>query len=431
MYGLNYFSIFIIKDIFASNYINRNYECNNFDVDQSKSFLFAGTTTNLESQNVNQNIKNNSCCNSSNFLIDTLGNESNNFKNHKEYNNIEHFNKSLQINRAFNVKNNKRKIDDNEQIDLNTKYICLERNPYIYNTNTSYLYYHGKSSNYSISNFESNIRRLVCLKSFNYIFRIISNDLINILRIAVNFSILENEYILPIISILENIQFNEQKIIYFMNITNEILKKEVNYKTYSIDRHNLIDDILYTKYNKNHNKKRFEAKLYNKTLQIDFYMKKNTLSYDDILYVTINYLNKTTDKLIHYIFLCGFQSLFNSFSKNSISKLCFVLTFLYTYNEESRFYDVEWYVKMFKMLSLSYFNVRNSNQCYKILNQEYEMDSKKTFYVYMAINLENNKFKIKNFKDVHNNKQHLRFVNYLIEQVNKIKCKLFGIRFLD
>ncbi|EQB62292.1 hypothetical protein NAPIS_ORF00130 [Vairimorpha apis BRL 01] len=222
MYGLNYFSIVIIKGIFASNYINKNYDCKNSNVDQSKSFIFAGTTTNLESQNVNQNIKNNSF----NFLIDSLGNKCNDFENHKEYNNIEHFNKSLELNHAFNVKNNKRKIDDNDQIDLNTKYICLERNPYIYNTNTSDLYYHGKSSNYNISNFESDIRRLVCLKSFNYIFQIITNDLINILRIAVNFSILENEYILPIISTLENIQFNELKIIYFMNIANEILKKK-------------------------------------------------------------------------------------------------------------------------------------------------------------------------------------------------------------
>ncbi|EQB62414.1 hypothetical protein NAPIS_ORF00007 [Vairimorpha apis BRL 01] len=233
MVRLNNFLILIIKIIIASDYINTNYDIMNSEVDQSRYTMFEETNTKLELQKVNPDIKNDSISNSYNFLIDYLENESIKFVNYKECNSIEHTNKSFEINNAFKVKINKRKIVDDEQLDLNTKYRCLEKEQNISSTITSYLHHKDKILDNSISNFESDIKKLVCLKSFKNLYEIIENDFINILKIAKIFSIFKKEYISSIISKLEDMLLNEQKIFYFINIANEILNKEISCINYN------------------------------------------------------------------------------------------------------------------------------------------------------------------------------------------------------
>ena len=429
MYGLNYFSIFLISNIFTSDYINKNYDCKNSNVNQSKSLIFEGTTTNLESQHVNSDIKSDSICNSFNFLIDYLRSESNNFENYEEYNNIEHKNKSLEINNTLNLKKNKRKIENNEQIDINTKYICLERNLYIYNASTFDSHYHETCLNYNISNFESNISRLVCLNLFNYIFEIVINDLINILKIAVNFSILKNEFILPIILNLENTQFNEQKIIYFMNIANEILKKEINYRIYNKDKHNFIDENLSTSYLTNNTKKIFNNKLCKKTVKIYNYLREHKITHNDILNITIDYIIKTTDKRIQYFFIFGFQSLFNNFSNNFKSHLIRVLIILQTLNKEKEYYDIKWHEKLFKFLSLSYYYIKSSNNYCNIINKNYDNNLIEAVSIYLAMNSKELKFEYQIEKKLQYDFMFLNFVIHFIDLTSKIKCKLFEINF--
>ena len=428
MVRLNNFLILIIKIIIASDYINKNYDIMNNKVDQSRYTMFEETNTKLELQKLNPDIKNDSISNSYNFLIDYLENESIKFVNYKECNSIEHTNKSFEINNAFKVKSNKRKIVDDEQLDLNTKYRCLEKEQNISSTITSYLHHKDKILDNSISNFESDIKKLVCLKSFKNLYEIIENDFINILIITKIFSIFKNEYISPIISKFEDMLLDEQKIFYFINIANEILNKEISCLTYNEKIHIFINNILFTNYYENENIKMIYYKLYNKSHQLNLYIKNKNITYDDVLTLTIDYINKTEDKIIQYLLLFGFQSLFDNFSKNKIPKIHHILIILYAFHKEKNIYDVNWYDKIYKTLTQSFFKTNFSNFYDEILKKNNQDDFIETFSIYLAMNANIVKYALNNYIELKKEDLYLKIVKYLFYLTNNIKCKLFGIR---
>lgn len=96
---------------------------------------------------------------------------------------------------------------------------------------------------------------------------------------------------------------DEQKIFYFINIANEILNKEISCLTYNEKIHIFINNILFTNYYENENKKMIYYKLYNKSHQLNLYIKNKNITYDDVLTLTIDYINKTEDKIIQYLLL--------------------------------------------------------------------------------------------------------------------------------
>ena len=126
--------------------------------------------------------------------------------------------------------------------------------------------------------------------------------------------------------------------------------------------------------------------------------------------------------------MLGFQSLFDRFSNDAIPRLYYVLTFLHTFILDKKYYDLDWHEKMFSIFSFSYFKLRNIYRYLKIIERYFEMEYKE-YAIYIAMNSEKIKVALQKYKNLQNNEIYLNYVRYLIILTNKIKCKLFGIKF--
>ena len=354
--------------------------------------------------------------------------DSNNVSNNIVVENKEK-NKDLIINQTTSSNTNKRMHDDNEPINLSTKCRILERIPRIYEISNNNILIQEESLDDTVLKFKTNLKKIVMLKSFKYIFKIIENDLISTLKIYCNYSNLKKEYILNIISKFESFPLSEQKIIYFINIINEIPTNDNVCISYNCNRQMFINQILFTNYAKTKNIKSLTNKLYRKSLKIDLNVKRKNITNNDILNITIDYINYTTDKMIQSLFIYGFQSLFNSFSKNMIPKLYHILIFIYTFNYEKEYYDLDWHEKMFEIVSLCYFKNKNLKYYYDMINISYKNEFIKSLNLYIAINSEDINVSLHNLNELISDETNLKYVIYFIELINKIKCKLFGIKF--
>lgn len=462
----NIFVIILFNIIKASNTIENIKECkklNNIktEIDQSKMPLMKETksfsdTKKINALNYDKYLDDNHI--NFQFFKNTKYNTNNIYplkknrtyidkkklqSNTKTVKNDDHIDNSYQnvgMNNILEIKCSKNKnivekiIDDNKPINLCTKNKNIKKMSTIYEINTNNIlcdkaFINHINSDENFLEFFENFKNLIGLYSFNLIFKIIENDFINILKSSIKFSNINNEYVMHIISNLEKYQLNEQKIIYFINVTNEILRKDINYKLYNDNKYKLLEKILYTKYYKNHNKKMIYNKLYKKAARIKSYVSNEIITYDEIFFLTIYYINKIADIQIKCFFAYGLQSLFVNFSKNVIPRLYFVLVFLHIFIKEKDFYDVDWHEKMFKILSISYSNLKNQKYYYNILYEKNENSLIKTFKIYISMNSEWISYALQNYRELQNNELHLKCVNYLINLTNKAKCKLIGLKF--
>lgn len=425
MYGL-FFIILIIQIIIASNskdINNKNKKFNNKEtnISCSKTLQLNKMITKFDLQNLDVILKRDLNKSLFNVINKSLVLEDKYFINNIECNSIidqnEHINK--------NVK--KRTSEYNEPIDLSTKYRCLEKIPTIYDISTNKLVVDEIIFDEYTLIVDTSLKKLVCLESFEYIFKIIENDLINILKNSKKLKILQCEYILPFISNLENHKINDQKIIYFIYIINKILNESINCKINNKNKHMFINKILSKDFKKD-DKQKFYNKIYIKAIKINSYKNQKRIMYNDVLNTTIDYLNKTADKKIKILFLYGFQSLFMNFSKKDIPKLYLILSFLHKYNKEKKIYDINWHKLIFELSSVSFSTIGNVSHCYNRINRSCKNDLIKTLNIYMAMNSNESKFAIQNLNDLLYDELHLKYVKYLIDLTNRIKCKLFGIK---
>ncbi|EQB62142.1 hypothetical protein NAPIS_ORF00280 [Vairimorpha apis BRL 01] len=415
MLELNNFIIILLKIICASNItdVNKKYlniKNMNDELDQLKIMLLEETKNYIEFVNFNIN-------------------KSFTFKKDNNLNpNID--NKILESNMASSKLFNKRAHDKDEPINLSAKVRRLENTSSFQDININATSRDKRFFEYNIHDIETNYKNIDTTESFIYIVKIIENELINTLKNSIIFSILHKDYIVYIIANLENLPFNDQKINFLIKVTNEIMSKDINVK---FDNNNykqiFIEQILSTKYYKNHNRKKIYYKLLRKAKLINLNIIEKNLTYDEIFYKTIDYINQINDKKIQCLFVLGFQSLFDRFSNDAIPRLYYVLTFLHTFILDKKNYDLNWYEKFFNILSLSYFKIRNVYRYYKIIDKYFEQDLNKEFPIYIAMNSEKINVALQNYKDLQNNVINLNYVNYLINLTNKIKCKLFGIKF--
>lgn len=380
MHGFDYLIIVTIGSIFASNIINEDKECNKF-------------INNIVTQSLDKN-------------------------------------NGLEIKNSTSLNKNKRVYDDNEPLNLSIKFKVLEKIPKIVRYNTTNLLIQEECSNSNAINFdETFIKKLVSLNFFEYIFGIIEKDLINILNIYCTYSDLENGFIFNTISQLEKLSLDEQKIAYFINKTNEILNLKVKDKLLNDNKNMFINKIISTNYYKKKHKKIFNSKLQRKTLQIDLHVKLKNITNGDILNITIDYINNTKDKEIQFLFINGFQSLFNIYSNKSLPRLYNILILLYAFNLENEYFEIDWHERMFNMLSLYNFNLRKSKCYYEMINISYGNDIIKSLGLYITINSKNLNLAYQKLNELIKDEINLKFFTFLIDKVNKIKCKLFGIKY--
>ncbi|EQB59687.1 hypothetical protein NAPIS_ORF02750 [Vairimorpha apis BRL 01] len=305
-------------------------------------------------------------------------------------------NKILESNIASTKLLNKRAHDKDEPINLSAKFRRLENTSSIQDINRNENFINKRYFENSIHDIETNYKNIDTTESFIYIVKIIENDLINTLKNSKNFSILHKDYLVSIISNLKNLPFNDQKINFLIKVANEIMSKDINVKFDNNSyKQMFLEKLLSTKYYKNHNRKIIYYKLL---------------------------LRKT--KLIHFNIIE--KNL--KFSNDDIPRLYYVLTILHTFIIEKKYYDLDWHEKMFSIFSFSYFKLRNIYRYLKIIERYFEMEYKE-YAIYIAMNSEKIKVALQKYKDLQNNKIYLYYANYLIFLTNKIKCKLFGIKF--
>ncbi|EQB60170.1 hypothetical protein NAPIS_ORF02266 [Vairimorpha apis BRL 01] len=441
MYEFKYFIIVVIGHIIASFNTFEYKECNNHEdniTNDDKISILSKETITLYSTILGVHNKSiDDIINADNITISIINNDlqydNNNVINFKDNCNIENQNLDININHpVYKVEHNginKRRFDEDKSEEINLKQKRLEMNFEINDNVYNNLLIHENINCYNYYFDETRLKYLVIFKTFKYVFRIIENDLIETLKIYFNFSVLENQYILNIISELENLPLDEQKIIYFINITNDILSKDNLCKSYNCNRQMFINQILSTNYAETKNKKIIRKKLYLKSLKIDLNVKRKNITNNDIFNITIDYINNTTDKMIQNLFIYGFQSLFNSFSKYMIPKLYHILIFTYTFNYEKEYYDLDWHEKFFEIVSLCYFKNKFLKRYYEMINISYKNEFIKSLNLYIAINSEDINVSLHNLNELISDETNLKYVIYFIELICKIKCKLFGIKF--
>lgn len=460
MYKLNFSVILIFGNIIASD--NKKFfkgELNNETyrnyVDQSKSIIYKDSNIFYDSRifyvnengkdlfknNVNSNyikkinlndnltyFSNNSIpCIDNNIVKNTRINKENiDFYDNLIYDST--FKERLEFNKTIKSYINKRTLENNEPINLSLKYRRTEKMPTIYDIKQNICFINKINSEDNLIDFVTNLKKLVNLNSFIYIYKIIESDLMISLKNSINTSFLEKDYIMSIFSNFKTYNLDEQKIIYFINITNEILNIDNNYNEHNDKKNNYLTKIFSRSYYKNDNKKNFYNKLYRKAIILNSYVQKSNITFDDVFNITIDYINQTTDEKIKILFVFGLQSLFFNFSKHNIPRLYFVSTFLHIFNYEKNYYDIDWNERLFKILSYSYFKIKSSKYYYKILSHAFENDLTKTFSIYLAMNAEHVTVALQNYKILQSNELYLNYINYLINLTYKTKCKLFRIK---
>ncbi|EQB61569.1 hypothetical protein NAPIS_ORF00856 [Vairimorpha apis BRL 01] len=267
MYGFKYFIIVVIGNIIASFNTFEYKECNNHEdniTNDDKISILSKETITLYSTILGVHNKSiDDIINADNITITIINNDlqydNNNVINFKDNCNIENQNLDININHpVYKVEHNginKRRFEEDKSEEINLKHNRLEMNSEINDNVYNNLPIHENINSYNYYFDETRLKNLFSFKTFKYVFRIIENDLIKTLKIYFNFSVLENQYILNIISELENLPLDEQKIIYFINITNDILSKDNLCKSYNCNRQMIINQILSTNYYQNRNKK--------------------------------------------------------------------------------------------------------------------------------------------------------------------------------
>ncbi|EQB62137.1 hypothetical protein NAPIS_ORF00287 [Vairimorpha apis BRL 01] len=234
--------------------------------------------------------------------------------------------------------------------------------------------------------------------------------------------IIKNEYIMPIILNLENRRLDEQKILYIIIITNEILNIDINNNFKNDNKQILLERILSTNFFKKHNNKFINYNLYKKALQINLNVLEKYITYEDILKTTIKYINNLKEINTRFLFIFGFQSLFNTFSKEDIPRLYYIITILHTLIKDKDNYDLYFHEKMFNILSLSYSKYKNIYNYVKFIEKDFESDLFKIIYIYLIMNSVEIKSALQKFKEIQNDEIHFTYINYLIILTNKLKA---------
>ncbi|EQB59743.1 hypothetical protein NAPIS_ORF02693 [Vairimorpha apis BRL 01] len=232
MLGFIYFIYILFKVIYASKIKDVNNKCNN---EKYKNDKFVESENILLEKRKNYQYKVN--------LNVVMVNPS--AKNKKSRLNID--NKNLELN-TFS-KEHIGIIDDyDELLYLNKKFKYIEHIPSICDIISNNLFLNKIYFDYTVLDFGTTLKHLRITESFKYVVKIIENDLINTLKASINMAIIKNEYIMPIILNLENRQLDEQKILYTIIITNEILNIDINKRFKHDNKQILLERILSTNF---------------------------------------------------------------------------------------------------------------------------------------------------------------------------------------
>ncbi|EQB62362.1 hypothetical protein NAPIS_ORF00060 [Vairimorpha apis BRL 01] len=101
---------------------------------------------------------------------------------------------------------------------------------------------------------------------------------------------------------------------------------------------------------------------------------------------------------------------------------------LYAYNHEKEYFDIYWKEKLVNILFISNLHVNKLNYFKKIC--EKNLKDKLTWFnykLYFGMKSLNIVYNLDNYNKIFNDTSQLKFINYLVDAVNNIKCRLLNI----
>lgn len=123
----------------------------------------------------------------------------------------------------------------------------------------------------------------------------------------------------------------------------------------------------------------------------------------------------------------GLQNMFICDLKNSYSKFYNLLIFLYTFNNEKKYYDINWIESLLHIISKTNKNVNSLSDfekvCKKILKNK---NSFLHYKLYISMNSFNNDYILSFYNQIQNDTLQMKYIYYFIDIVNETKCKLFN-----
>ncbi|EQB62325.1 hypothetical protein NAPIS_ORF00097 [Vairimorpha apis BRL 01] len=105
---------------------------------------------------------------------------------------------------------------------------------------------------------------------------------------------------------------------------------------------------------------------------------------------------------------------------------------LYIINNEQIYFNINWKEKLIQTISESNKGVNVldffKNICENLFNNE---TSILDYKLYIAMNRLDIPYNLNFYKEIQKNTSHLKFIHNLIDLVNKAKCKLFNIKYIQ
>ena len=286
--------------------------------------------------------------------------------------------------------------------------------------------------NYSLNDIilhiNSEVRSLSSSNTFMVLFKIMEQDLINILKNAYQYFYKENKGISDLIHLLEKNNDNERKILNFVNVIKILLNSHFEYnQIIDSDIGYFLNSILKTSYLKTSKYKDISNKFTTKCNSLKYYIENKTLTNLDVLKYTIYTVNNLTDENFKQLCLFGIQNFLIINFKN-VPKFYYILILLYTYINENKYYDIDWDVKLFKILAIKPFYFRIYNNLITALNFIFNNKNEFLFYrIYFAINSKDAYGNLHHYTELQKNKSHFNLLNNLLDILNEVKYKLYKI----
>lgn len=285
------------------------------------------------------------------------------------------------------------------------------------------------ASNEIILHINNEVKNLSNSKTFMILFKIVEQDLINILKNAFQNFYEENKIIPNLITLLEQNHDDKTKILNFVNVINTLLNINLEYDhILEFDKLRYMKLILCSKYSdtikKQHVNNKINVKyktLINRTLRED-------ITYLQILKCTLKFVNELTDKNLKQLCLLGIQNFFIRDTSKHVPKFYFIIIMLYAYVYEKKYYDFDWNIKLFKILALKKIYYRKFDTLITTFYYIFKKKTEYTFYcVYFAMNSRELCYYLYKYAELQKNMLHFELLNNLVDMLDELKYKLFKI----
>lgn len=329
--------------------------------------------------------------------------------------------------------------------DLYDVFINKEINPILYIHNINQLYLEEIKHNKKSNNKNTIIKKAkqnnleICLSSefkiqsteFQLLLNIIIDDFICVYNNAKKYSYICTDNIDTAIAQLKTSKYSTSRLVNFINISNKILNMKIRHfvKINTFINKIYIDNLLLLEKTSNEPLKTIMVHISSKFCSLQRNYKKKQFKKKDLLQCTFNYLKNINDIKIKQISILGLQTFFSDNHKDKISRFSKVLIFLYAYTYNKEYFKIDWCEQLFRLLSVSKKSLKSNKKFVTIYKRIRSDDDFLKYNFYFALN----SYFIEEFLDFYDEikkyKSEFELLNYSVDLLSKVKCRLFSLDF--